>query len=46
LEDDINTAVTASLHCLSEDEYITAIDHSSHICKGCGQCWWLHWEER
>ena len=25
-EDDINTAVTASLHCLSKDEYTAAID--------------------
>jgi hypothetical protein len=29
-EDDINTAVTASLHCLNKDEYRAATDHVPH----------------
>jgi len=30
LEDDNNTAVTASVHCVSLDEYRAAIDWLSH----------------
>jgi len=30
LEDDINTAVTASLHYLSKDEYTPAVDRLPH----------------
>jgi hypothetical protein len=35
LEDDINTAVTASLKRLSKEEYKAAIDHLPHRWEKC-----------
>jgi hypothetical protein len=34
-EDDINTAVTASLKHLSKDEYRVAVDHLPRRCEKC-----------
>jgi len=35
LDNDCNTTITASLHCLSKDEYRAAIDHLPHRQEKC-----------
>ena len=40
------TAVTASLHCLSKDEYKAAVDHLPHRLEKCvGSAGDLRWLE-